>query len=344
MPARFRALAPKVAVALSIVCTGVAGASHPTFSAVDRDPVIHAPIPTPTTPHRHRTRPHDLTDLATVFGVYAGPTDFTAVASVNSLLDHQVTYAMDFLDGSTWESISDPTWPVEQWEGKGYTMIWGVPIIPNSGGSLAAGAAGDYNQYFRRLGRFLVAHGQAHSIIRLGWEFNGGWFPWAANHHAHDFKEYFRKIVRSMRRAVGQDFQFEWNPTRGDLGVGNLKKYYPGNRYVDIIGDDVYDAEWGSYPGHRAEWQRMLTEPYGLDWLASFATAHGKPVAFPEWGLGWTSGGEVGGGDNPYFIRHMANWIADHHCVATTFWDYGTSTIVSKNPAVTTMIKQEFGS
>ena len=41
--------------------------------------------------------------------------------------------------------------------------------------------------------------------------------------------------VTTMRSVPGSHFTFEWNPTRGDLGVGNLSQYYPGNRYVDEL-------------------------------------------------------------------------------------------------------------
>ena len=78
-----------------------------------------------------------------------------------------------------------------------------------------------------------------------------------------------------------------WNPTRGDLGVGDLANYYPGDAYVNYVGLDVYDVESRSYPGMFAEFQYMETQPLGLKWLAFFSAAHGKAMVFPEWGLGW---------------------------------------------------------
>jgi beta-mannanase len=235
---------------------------------------------------------------------------------------------MDFLDGTSWATIEDPSWPLSQFQGTGYQMIWGVPMLPSSGATLATGATGAYNQYFQTLATALVAGGQGSSIIRLGWEFNGSWFPWAANGQAAAFIAYWQQIYDTMQSVSGANFQFEWNPTRGDLGVGNLANYYPGDAYVSIVGLDVYDAEWASYPGAVAEWQNMLTEPYGLDWLVSFGAAHNKPLAIPEWGLGWTTqpvgSGEVGGGDNAYFVEQMANWVNSNNVVSITAWQYGT--------------------
>jgi len=196
--------------------------------------------------------------------VYAGPGNSSAISAVDTLVGH-VHYAMDFTQGTSWATISNPGWLLSRWDGTGYQMIWGVDMLPNSGASLAAGATGLYNQYYVSLADALVAGGQGNSIIRLGWEFNGGWFPWAAKGQAQDFVTYWQQIVDSMRSVPGESFQFEWNPTRGDLGVGNLANFYPGDAYVDIIGLDVYDIEWATYPGAQAEWQHMLTQTYGLD-------------------------------------------------------------------------------
>ncbi len=243
-----------------------------------------------------------------VLGVYAGPEDPPAVSDFAARLGGKPRFAMDFLDGTSWSTIDDPSQLVSQWAGSGYTMIWGVPILPSSGASLATGATGAYDGYFATLADAMVAHGQGSSIIRMGWEFNGGWFPWAANGQASAFVGYWQQIVTTMRSVSGANFTFEWNPTRGDLGVGDLANYYPGDAYVNYVGLDVYDTEWASYPGMPAEFENMETQPYGLDWLASFAAAHDKPMVFPEWGLGWgtcsasgqpiSASGQVCGGDD----------------------------------------------
>jgi Glycosyl hydrolase family 26 len=271
------------------------------------------------------------------FGVYAGPGDPEGVQQVGSSMGGSPQYAMDFLDPSSWQAFENPNWPVSVWAGTGYQMIWGVPMIPNSGGSMATGAAGGYDQYFKTLATNFVADGQASSIIRLGWEFNGDWFPWGTSSStAAQFVAYWQQIVTTMRSVPGQDFKFEWNPTRG--GTVNLASYYPGDSYVDIIGMDVYDTEWATYPGAASEFAYMESEPNGLNWLASFSAQHGKPIAFPEWGLGWgpsspgsgpitVANTQVSGGDDPTFIADMAAWIGSHNVLEATFWDYGTSEV-----------------
>ena len=139
-----------------------------------------------------------------------------------------------------------------------------------------------------------------------------------------------------MRSVPGANFKFEWNPSIGDLGAGNLASYFPGNAYVDYVGLDVFDVEWKQYPGARAEFEHIETEPDGLNWLASFSSAHHKPMVFPEWGLGWgkSDGGAplngtaaVSGGDNPVFINDMSHWFATHNVFEATYWDYGSSSV-----------------
>ena len=224
-----------------------------------------------------------------VIGIYAGGQAPGSVSAFGAAIGEQPSYAMDFFDGDSWSALVDsaPSF-MAAWVGSGYSMIWGLPMLPTAttGYSLADGAAGDYNSYFLTLAQDMVAGGQGDSIVRPGWEFNGSWYPWAANGQAAAFIGYWRQIVDTMRSVPGQSFKFEWNPTAGDQGIGDLADYYPGNAYVDYIGLDVYDQNWASYPGAAAQFSNLETEPYGLDWLTSFAAARGKPITLPEWGLG----------------------------------------------------------
>jgi hypothetical protein len=55
---------------------------------------------------------------------------------------------------------------------------------------------------------------------------------------------------------------------------------------VDLVGLDVYDTASVTYPGAAAEFQNMVTQPLGPDWIASFAASHRKELYFPEVELG----------------------------------------------------------
>ena len=87
-----------------------------------------------------------------------------------------------------------------------------------------------------------------------------------------------------------------WNPQgfgAPDVPGNSAQAYYPGDAYVDVVGDDLYDM-----PGHGATWAAAQT----------LYEAHpSKPFAFPEFGL-W-------GFDDPQFIRDMAKWVRQHRRV-----------------------------
>jgi hypothetical protein len=66
-----------------------------------------------------------------------------------------------------------------------------------------------------------------------------------------------------------------WNPIAGGRPVipaNAPPRFYPGDRYVDVVGNDMY-ARGSTYSGAKNEA------------LYAFARAHRKPYAFPEWGL-----------------------------------------------------------
>jgi Glycosyl hydrolase family 26/Bacterial Ig-like domain (group 3) len=296
---------------------------------------------------------------ANPLGVYVGYQAPGKVSSFGRMIGAQPAFAMDFLDGDSWSALVNtaPSY-MAAWKGSGDTMIWGIPMLPNAGSgggyTLAQGASGAYNSYFVKLAQDMVAGGQGSSIIRPGWEFNGGWYTWAAKGQAAAYIGYWQQIVNTMRSVSGQNFTFEWNPTAGDQGIGDLANYYPGNAYVDYIGLDVYDEAWGLYAGIASQWNTDLTEPYGLNWLASFAASEGKPITLPEWGLGWgppnnggvlsDAGNSVGGGDDPTFINDMAQWISEHNVYEATFWQYDTSLLGQKtNPNSLAAFEADFG-
>ena len=83
-----------------------------------------------------------------------------------------------------------------------------------------------------------------------------------------------------------------WNPQGygdPDLPGNSAQAYYPGDRYVDVVGDDLYDIRGkASWPAAEALYQ-----------------AHpGKPFSFPEWGL-WDL-------DDPAFVTQMGAFLRSH--------------------------------
>ena len=257
-------------------------------------------------------------------GVYRGARNVAGVQGFESWLGRPVNHAMDFIAGDSWSAIESPTWWTSGWNGTGYQVEYSIPVIPATGGTLQAGATGDYNSHFVALAHNLIDNGQANATLRLGWEFNGSWYKWSAASDPASFAAYWRQIVTAMRSVPGQHFEFDWCPTLGKASVAP-DRAYPGDAYVDYVGADVYDNSWiADYHDPVARWKDFVTQAYGLQWQSDFATAHGKPMTFPEWGLSTRSDGH-GGGDDPYFIQQMYDWISAHDVVHADYFEYDAS-------------------
>jgi peptidoglycan hydrolase-like protein with peptidoglycan-binding domain len=197
--------------------------------------------------------------------------------------------------------------------------------------TLVAAAAGDYNSKFYRLGELLVKDGLSHTIIELGREMNGSWYEWSEQRAPPSEPDAYilawRQIVTTMRSVPGQHFKFLWTAFMTDISVAEA---WPGSAYVDYIGTDIFDWYGGSnndYPrtasgalDHEAKWQQILTaEPGGLNWIAAFSQATGKPIVIPEWGLDFHT---FGGQDDPLFITNMLAWMKAHDAIGL-YWEQG---------------------
>ncbi len=312
-----------------------------------------------------------------VIGAYSGYQAINAAKSVGDQIGHPLTFITEYLDFrdpvNSWnangESIANPYY-IKQWQtlqtanNTNFRMIWGVPMLPYNGpdpitgtsincltsasACWAAGAKGDYNQYFKTVAQNMVNDGQANSLIRIGWEFNIGGFPWAVHGNATpaQYIQYWQNIVTTMRSVPGEKFVFVWNPNFGGAAT-DLQNYYPGDSYVDAIGFDLYDNGWYTNTSNtpQSHWSWFMNAPEGLNWLATFSANHNKQMSFPEWGLGWTdcsngkriiglvcpsgttNNGSITGGDDSYFIQSMATYIATHNFIEAGIWNWGLAPV-----------------
>jgi hypothetical protein len=255
-------------------------------------------------------------------GVFHGSAATEDVATFGARLGRPVDLAHDYLDKRRWSSITEVSHLTDRWRAAGFAgrTVFTVPMIPDTGGTLASGARGRYNAYFRTLARRLVAGGHDMAILRLGPEFNGTWFKWTINVRdgGRLFASYWRQIVVTMRSVKGARFRFDWAPNAGSSYVASGRQLsaasaYPGDRYVDYIGMDVFDQSWEAGPKSDVRrWRHLVGQRDGLNWHARFANAHRKPMTFPEWGLVKRRNDNRGGGDAPYFITQMYNWMKKH--------------------------------
>lgn len=265
--------------------------------------------------------PAGAQDLAVYKG--AGCEGKPRIAGFERWLGRPIDRVVDFLARDSWQKMVDSTrWISGCWRGAPYALALSVPMLPNGkDNTLRAGADGAYDRYFQEIARILVADGHAGAVIRLGWEFNGGWYPWAAKKDPKAWVAFWQRIVTTMRGVPGAAFKFDWNPTLGWQQVPS-DQVWPGDGYVDIIGLDVYNQTWDKgvkTPEQR--WDDLMNQSFGLKWHADFARKHGKPMSFAEWGTGTRPDGH-GGGDDPLFVKNMAAWIRAHPVLYQGYWDY----------------------
>lgn len=230
---------------------------------------------------------------------------------------------MQTLEFISWEVLSaGTTWGVTCWKNAGQkTVVYSLPMLPDTGATLADGAAGKFDELFRNYATKLVAAGYGDTVIRIGWEFNGVWFPWAAEKDPQSYIAYWRRIVKTMRAVPGAAFRFDWCMAGGWTNF-LPEEAYPGDAYVDIIGMDFYNVSIDPRavtPEQR--WDSRMNTRRGLKWHRDFATQHGKPISFPEWGTGLKPDG-TGGGDDSYFIEQMAAWMLASNMAYHNYWDH----------------------
>jgi hypothetical protein len=185
-------------------------------------------------------------------------------------------------------------------------------------------AQGKGDAYLIALNDAVNAWGQKIYIRPFG-EMNGYWNLYCAftkqgaakpNHSTADFKRAFARIylivhggaaatINAKLKALGMPpiagdlpanpmptTRVIWNPQgygAPDIPANSAQAYYPGDPYVDVVGNDLYDQRG------KAEW----------DANEALYKAHpNKPYSFPEWGL-W-------GIDDPAFIRTMGTFVRTH--------------------------------
>jgi hypothetical protein len=276
----------------------------------------------------------------TLSGAYVGAANSSALSAFTAWRGSSAPIVLDYLGQDAWSDISNPRWLLDEWQSfhqSGGQLVLSVPMLVSSPtGSFAAGVAGHYDAYFASLGQQLVADGYDSIILRMGWEFNGNWFPWSvqtgsATMRPQEFVAYWRHLVDLFRAIPGSKFGFDWTINNGSDGEAAIASY-PGSKYVDYIGVDLYDRGWapdgGPISDPATRWNQIVNQQYGLNWWLAFAQAHHKPISLPEWGLEYQSGWN-GGGDDPYFIDQMYAWIRRNHPAYETYFNYGGSVINS---------------
>lgn len=208
----------------------------------------------------------------------------------------------------SWEAINDTWYLRELPAGFSGQLEIGMPLFPKDG-NLSTAAAGGYNQQWTDWAR-MIAEKYPQSYVRPGWEMNINNWYWAATEgNAAQWKAAFKNAATSIK-AGAPSLKVAWI---ANAGVGNsladATKVYPegDDSYIDVIGIDSYDW-WPAYTA--STWPQHRDGEGGWAFWMNFAQKHQKKFAVPEWGV--APGNDNGGGDNPFYIQMVYEFLAEN--------------------------------
>jgi len=189
-----------------------------------------------------------------------------------------------------------------------YRISVAVPMLTISGWDnlgatdMAQAASGAYDQYYQNMANALKGASGSLYAVRLGWEMNGNWYPWSVNGTGGintswaNYIATFRRMANIFRTTVpGVHIEFCLNWGEGGWTSGTPDQYWPGDSYVDIISQDIYQSNLGG------EWSNAENGgTYNLNWLVQFAKTHNVKIALSEWGAS---------NDDGSYITDAAKWM-----------------------------------
>jgi beta-mannanase len=208
---------------------------------------------------------------------------------------------------TSWNDIATSSWVETDFVGFKGKLSIGLPLNVSDGTSTLKDVAnGRHDAQYAAFAHQLVDNQRAASYIRLGWEFNGTWYPWAANDPSA-FKAAFRRISSLIKKIDPQaKIEYDGNFGYSQVNHNPFTTLYPGDRYVDLISVDAYDRKWFTVTND-ANWQTYLTMTGGLNQWYAFALRRHKPFAVSEWALF-----KDGSKDNAFYIAKMHAFFAQH--------------------------------
>lgn len=233
---------------------------------------------------------------------------------------------------------------------------WAIPLAWPSI-SMATVASGAHDATFIAIAE-AIAENHAEDLnpllyVRLGWEATNS-YPWkvqsGADRHfdqqlAADYIAAFQHVA-TLFRSVDDRFRFEWNQNYSNKDAAgvfyDLDAIYPGDDYVDVIGVDAYNvARFSGQADPVSAWAYKANAPYGLNWFASYAASHGKPLALTEWGIDSDNFG--------YYVDKLAEFARTNNVIYTNYWNAdartnGNDTLTDgSKPATAAAIAEAFG-
>jgi hypothetical protein len=234
-------------------------------------------------------------------------------------LDVQATFANWRKGWKGW--VDAPFWRAglpEVLAERGIRVAHATPLLcAGSEGMFAECAAGEFDRYHRDVARRWRDLGHPAPVIRLGWEATDDSNPWNARQDTtpgrRAYKEAFRRIAEVYRREL-PGCELEWNNLRRP--GGDVREFYPGDDWVDIVAADIYANEPGLQEDE--DWEKFANGldrsggPGGLLSHARFAEQRGKRFAVAEWGVTNLERTPEGAYDSGRFVRGMWEFFSRH--------------------------------
>lgn len=95
----------------------------------------------------------------------------------------------------------------------------------------------------RWLSRYAVAVQALHAPVLMSFapEANGTWYTWGFHHVSPViYVRAWRHVVRVFRKARATDIRWVWIMNTSFLGSESIRRLWPGDHYVDLLGIDGY--------------------------------------------------------------------------------------------------------
>ncbi len=305
------------AQAAAMLAAEAGGPATPSGSAAP-GPSVTAPSaavsPTTAAPLPTVSRPVGKLSPSTgaYVGAYTSTTGLTDTASVETYFKKREGLAgrsfaiQNFMPGWN-QPIAGPLVRWDLAQGIIPLISWNTP----DGMSAATVAGGGQDAWIRTQADAVKALGQD-VFLRLDWEMNGNWFPWAGD--PASYVTMWRHIHDSFTAEGATNVAWVWTPSAQSLPdtPGNaMTAYYPGDTYVDWVGEDDYN--YGGTLGHSGGWNDFTSQLQPL--YGTFATR--KPIMIGEMG----SADGIPGHDKGQWITTMAAQVkADYPDVQALVW------------------------
>jgi len=218
--------------------------------------------------------------------------------------------------------------------------------------------AGKHDDVFTGLVNSWKSAGYTTIDARIGYEMNGKFVPWYMGDDPGTIADWiaaFQHIADVVHAVPGITVKTVWNPVTSNYTNQPTSSSYPGDKYVDVVGVDIYSTvypvvlyDWAKNDGTidqtPQEWfansinrEHFWLNPnatqynpngydpaqWGFKQVLAFATAHNKPLGLAETGAGG-DGTSTGPVDDPDFPKWLAGQLSQPGAPQVAFvniWD-----------------------